>query len=381
MFYGKYAFENSKILKPKQEFLVQRNKFYMFDFVAFALDDMLANYENGIRRNKIKLDDRYLSKPKIVAGYLDFNTYYAKLLGKYANLVNIYIKGRNLGPSIQSFEDYISVFMEYALERSNKIPFTKSSFMMSKDVSMLTTGLAVQIGDRDASVDQPKVDEFFLSPNFEYFRNSVINYGFLIDKNVPWRIVADLGSPQMSKYLERSQIGFDKNFVGPTSILGGYDVLAIDELDDIKQMLIRFYSSFVAQNPYYRKTVLGGYNCDSATSLIRRAPVNISRLQEDYQYDYWMPFYVTMKFYENYNNPDPATVDFVISNSLQILKHQGLSSALNYVQRKTFNISGIEGSLTYETRKFESKDLTEASVGDILEEVQQETLFEKFELF
>ena len=160
MFYGKYAFENSKILKPKQEFLVQRNKFYMFDFVAFALDDMLANYENGIRRNKIKLDDRYLSKPKIVAGYLDFNTYYAKLLGKYANLVNIYIKGRNLGPSIQSFEDYISVFMEYALERSNKIPFTKSSFMMSKDVSMLTTGLAVQIGDRDASVDQPKVDEF-----------------------------------------------------------------------------------------------------------------------------------------------------------------------------------------------------------------------------
>ncbi len=381
MFYGKYIFESGTILKPKKEFLVERNGFYMFDFVALALDDMLSNYENGIRRRKIKIDDRYLSKPKVQAGYLDFESYHSSLRSKFRALISTYISGKNLAPSIESFDDFVSVFLEYVLEASSRLPLTRSSFMMAKDVSILTTGLAIQIGDRDASIDQPKIDEFYNSPNFEYFRNSVINYGFLIDKNVPWRIVADLGSPQIKKYLERSQIPYDDRFIGPLSLLLGYDQVASGELEIIKDFIIDLYSDFVTRNQFYRKTTLGGLECESTTNLIRRAPVDVPRLQADYPLSYWMPIYVRMKFGESNLNADEATLNFVSSNALQIMEQKDMASAISYVQRKTFNTTALEGSLAYESRKLDAKDLTDMSLGDILEEVQKETLFQKFELF
>tara|TARA_B100001094_G_C18106891_1_gene758894 strand:- start:44 stop:1336 length:1293 start_codon:yes stop_codon:yes gene_type:complete len=381
MFYGKYVFESGAILKPKTKYLVERDGYYMFDFVAAALDDMLDNYRNGIIRRKIKIDDRYLSKPKVQAGYIDFDSFYAGLRNKFKTIISTYISGKNLAPSIGSFDDFVAVFFEYAQEASSRMPLTKSGYMMAKDVSILSTGLAIQIGDRDASIDQPKVDEFFNSPNFEYFRNSAINYGFLIDKNVPWRIVADLGSPQLIKYIVNSKIPYDDNFFGPNSILDAYDRIALDELQVIKDFVINLYSDFVTRNPYYRKTTLGGYNCESTTSLIRRPPVNVPRLQTDYPLSYWMPIYVRMKFGESNLNADEATINFVSNNALQIMEQKDTVSAINYIQRKTFNTTALEGSLAYEARKFDTKDLTEASVGDILEEIQQETLFEKFELF
>ena len=381
MFYGKYIFESGTILKPKQKFLVERNGFYMFDFVAMALDDMLSNYQNGVRRRKIKIDDRYFSKPKVQAGYIDFDSYYNSLRAKFRSLISAYITGKNLAPSINSFEDYVSAFLEYVLEASGRLPLTKSSFMMAKDVSILSTGLAIQIGDRDASIDQIKVDEFYNSANFEYFRNSVINYGFLIDKNVPWRIVADLGSPQMTKYLEKSSIPYNKELTGPLSIVSGYDRIALDELQTIKDFIIDLYSDFVTRNPLYRKTTLGGYECESTTSLVRRPPVDVPRLQEDYPLSYWMPTYVRMKFGESNLEADEATINFVSSNALQIMEQKDTDSAINYVQRKTFNTTALEGSLAYESRKIRAEDLTNVTVDDILEEVQKETLFQKFELF
>ena len=209
----------------------------------------------------------------------------------------------------------------------------------------------------------------------------VINYGFLIDKNVPWRIVADLGSPQLRKYLANSKIPYDDNFFGPNSILDAYDRIALDELQTVKDFIIDIYSDFVTSSPLYRKTTLGGYDCESTTNLIRRRPVNVPRLQADYPLSYWMPIYVRMKFGESNLNADEATINFVSSNALQIMEQKDVVRAINYIQRKTFNTTALEGSLAYEGRKLDAKDLTDTSLGDILEEIQKETLFQKFELF
>ncbi len=45
IFYGKYAFDSTSVLKPKSQLITSRQGVYMLDFVANALDDMLANYE------------------------------------------------------------------------------------------------------------------------------------------------------------------------------------------------------------------------------------------------------------------------------------------------------------------------------------------------
>ena len=59
----------------------------------------------------------------------------------------------------------------------------------------------------------------------------------------------------------------------------------------------------------------------------------------------------------------------------------GSDEAARYIQRKTFNIVAVEGSLMYESKKLDVKDLTDASNSDILDMVRKETINDKFELF
>ena len=47
MFYGKFSYTDSRILKPSREFLVRSGDYYTFDFVQMALTEMLAEYEKS----------------------------------------------------------------------------------------------------------------------------------------------------------------------------------------------------------------------------------------------------------------------------------------------------------------------------------------------
>ena len=381
MFYGKFSYTDSRILKPSREFLVRSGDYYTFDFVQMALTEMLAEYEKNRYRVEINTDDRYLSNPKVVSGYIDFDTFYSSLMRQTNRLINMSIQAKNLFDKVISFDDYVAIAIESIIQDTPKVPFTKTGLMMSKKVPIEATGLAVRIGDRDSSIDQPKIDDFFRSPNFRFFRDSVIKYGFLIDKDVPWRIVADLGSPQMVKYLKKSAIPYDDQLVGPSSIIGGYEQITLNELESIRDNMVRFYLDFLQQNQYYRRTSMGAYDHHSESVLYRRPPANFENLRRRYSLDYWLSVYTEIRFSESGLNADRGTIDFVKSNAMQLYNLQGLDRAMEYVQEKTFNITGVEGSIMYETKKLNANDLTQDTVNDILEEVQVETLYQKFELY
>jgi hypothetical protein len=100
-------------------------------------------------------------------------------------------------------------------------------------------------------------------------------------------------------------------------------------------------------------------------------------LKNRYNDEYWIPFYNEIRFAESGLDADPATKDFVANNALQIYSKGGILEAINYIQRKTFNIVAVEGSLLYNSKK----RLTGDTDRDILELVQREVLNEKFELF
>ena len=55
----------------------------------------------------------------------------------------------------------------------------------------------------DASNDDGKAQAFIDSNNWEFFVNAAATYGFMVDKNVPWRLVADIGSSPMIEYATR----------------------------------------------------------------------------------------------------------------------------------------------------------------------------------
>ena len=50
-------------------------------------------------------------------------------------------------------------------------------------------------------------DENRKDPNFEFYRNSAKNFGFFVDKNAPWRLVANLRSPKIA-YISLKNVFF-----------------------------------------------------------------------------------------------------------------------------------------------------------------------------
>ena len=383
IFYGKYPFGSSYVLKPKKELLVLRDDFYMFDFVAMALDDMLANYSAARTYQKIKRDEPYLSNPTLAGGYVDLDSLYTRNIGRFLYSFGKYINLRKLENKITSFEDYVHEFKKFVLPSMPRAPLTRSQFVLSLSTPALCTGLSVMLTTKNASVDQPKIDEFYKSPNFEFFRSSAIAYGFLIDKNVPWILTADLGSPQMKKYLDKSVAG---RYLLNGTFSTAYEEISVSDIDFLKNEIINFYADFVTKNPYYRITEMGAYGEESCTKLVLRdssaaSAGNVRRLREKYNDDYWLPFYGEIRFAESGLEVDEATKNFVINNALQINKQKGAQEASRYIQRKTFNIIAVEGSLMYESKKRRLKNLTDASNSDILDEVRREVINDKFELF
>ena len=73
----------------------------------------------------------------------------------------------------------------------------------SAKTSVLNTGLAIEIFDGDYGNDAQSVS-FINDPNYPIYEELCRKYGFKIDKNIPWRMVANIKSNNLSPYILES---------------------------------------------------------------------------------------------------------------------------------------------------------------------------------
>ncbi len=74
------------------------------------------------------------------------------------------------------------------------------AYTKSKLNSLTNSGLALEIADAPYDNDDQKINDFVNSKNWEFYVNACNSYGFMIDINAPWRLIADLDSEAMMGY-------------------------------------------------------------------------------------------------------------------------------------------------------------------------------------
>jgi hypothetical protein len=72
---------------------------------------------------------------------------------------------------------------------------------MSTDCPNSISGLIIDLQEGPCDKDALKYENFISKTSFEHYIQIVSGYGFFIDKNVPWRIAANLGHKTMEKYM------------------------------------------------------------------------------------------------------------------------------------------------------------------------------------
>ena len=163
-------------------------------FVSRLFDEMALQFDKALMSRKISPDQKYLSNLKI------YRAYESSWL-KYTEYKDIYFQELSKNflqlPEEQKFKDirqFLNHLTQYLKGPASAMPFTYPSFVKSRLNDIMSTGLAIEIADIDYSNDQEKVEHFLNSPNWEYYVNACNQYGFIVDKQYPFRLVSDINS-------------------------------------------------------------------------------------------------------------------------------------------------------------------------------------------
>jgi hypothetical protein len=104
---------------------------------------------------------------------------------------------------ISTFEDYIALFVAHL--RTLEDPFTFSNYFASGRTPINATGMTIQFEVADANNDFLK-NKFFETDEFNKYAQAAANFGFRVNQNVPWMLIADIRSAPIEKYLIRDSI-------------------------------------------------------------------------------------------------------------------------------------------------------------------------------
>jgi hypothetical protein len=177
---------------------------FVLNFVADAFDDF-KNYMI-LAANKGKLstkDNKFLNMiPK--QGWSTIQTiYFNQITAMYQAYVGIFLAQNSNHKKIITFSDFMDSFSTYLERVASKFPFSRSGLITSQFCSIASTGLSIELHSGDHGDDKIKLNNWISDPNYNFYVKAARKHGFFIDKNAPWRLVADIKSKKMQEYMSR----------------------------------------------------------------------------------------------------------------------------------------------------------------------------------
>jgi len=145
-----------------------------------------------------------------------------------------------------NFKTFLNLFEKYVAESCPYTVFTLKNYAISRFSDPLTSGMMIELSNADASNDSGKYVDYINDPNYAKFVEEAAYYGFIVDKHVPWRLVANPNSDYIKSSLGTEgfpslQEMFSEIYIDPTMV--GFEMFLI--------MLERMYEKIRSNNPQY----------------------------------------------------------------------------------------------------------------------------------
>ena len=359
------------------------------DFVSRAYRDMIET---------MKKERAFVSTNPNNSPYVNFTVkrawtsvygkYYEYMGDIYSHLANYLHENKNSN-KIKNFSDFTDAFFEF-YDRMDFLsaPMTLSGFVSSRLCPNRSCGLVLDISARDASNDRIKYNVFVNDENFEIFQHYAGRFGFVIDKNMPWRLLANLNSCYMRKMMLDSRVYYDptgKTSMGALDNLDKKDLarLAASTLDQyseqeayekslaaveqasksdlkswkdamaqqldnvfdlyyfktyeldlkyLKNYLYQMYRSFISDSPYYEKYE----GCSGSSKKIKKPRIGLDiEAESDYtSKEFWLTRYFEIRRRETRAVFSTSEINFIMFNAKKICAIYGENKALEFLNTK-----------------------------------------------
>jgi len=172
------------------------------DFVADAWRDLVEAVEIMALAGQISQDSPW-SSLKATKGFQSVNDKYHDYMVDefYPLLTEVFAGDIKQKRKIKDIQGFFGVAGEFIEPLAALGPVTISGYLESNDSNPLTSGLIIEYTTDKHDKDFKKGDSFVYDASFNLFASTAAQYGFMIDRNAPWRLVANINSPAMWEYM------------------------------------------------------------------------------------------------------------------------------------------------------------------------------------
>jgi len=200
------------------------------------------------------------------------------------------------------------------------------------------SGVAIEVADLNAANDDDKITQFLNSKNWEFFVNACNSYGFMIDLNIPWRIVADIDSEAMQAYASLYGVTTTDEILRL-----GYGYAHAGYYAKFKYQLLRLYNEVKVDKFLVTK------QCGDKTisTFVEAQSYTPERLFKVFSDEYFLKIYFDVRFLEEESHFDEVQKMLLVDDCLEIYSNSGINNAINKFERILNKPFDYRGSLSY----------------------------------
>lgn len=305
---------------------IENKTLFACDFVVDAYVDMLDYFNTAVLKRNIKVSGALVKKPEIEKSWISANKlHHAHMEIIYKMFVFSYLRSNNRDNSINNFDSFVTEFINFSDLIASIMPITRSGYVLSNLCTNNVSGLVIEWSKNLYSVDINK-KKIIDDSNFPFYFNAARKFGFYIDKNVPWRLIANVASPIMQNYMEK--YGLSKNPGNANDIFDTYFYKAMDkDIELLKNYMFFIYNSYVAAYP-----MVGSNN--KCNKNIQRYQLDKKYFDNNYDNVYWINVYFQIRLSESNVKIEKEQKDILVKRAISIYDKLGMVKSMEYIEQQ-----------------------------------------------
>ena len=370
MFYGRIDEQNNSVF-PNQGLFAEigpkTGQTFVHNFVAAAFADFEERIQSFLRSGYIAQGDSVFLPLVPKKGYVNAVSRHSSRMNQLSeHFVSSFLSDKMM--QISDFSTFLPLFRQYVLSNAPTNPITLSSYLISRNVSILSSGLAIEIYSGDYSDDAIKRELFYTNKNFALYRDAAYQHGFMVDKHIPWRIIADLNSPNMSPYVSRYYLGTPSSSVFRVGFNRAYE----GDVETLVKLAVSFYNTLASRFPVSQTS-----KCSEPVT-IQRTTTTVDAVKSSTSAIVWLSLYAELRNLEIGMDYDENDMASIMENATDLLNKVDITRATGYINSKFNSVEHFGGSLFHDIVSREAAAGPDADQADITASVKRSVQATKF---
>ena len=238
--FGKVDTRGNQILLPRKKFLQEsgllspidsRGEKYALSYIARPFMELRQRFSHLLSRNFIT-DKSLFVGLEPTRSIVFWEDDYQRHLDEISEDFHSFFLTHEDRDKTINFKTFLNLFEKYVAESCPYTVFTLKNYAISRFSDPLTSGMMIELSNADASNDSGKYVDYINDPNYAKFVEEAAYYGFIVDKHVPWRLVANPNSDYIKSSLGTEgfpslQEMFSEIYIDPTMV--GFEMFLITQ--------------------------------------------------------------------------------------------------------------------------------------------------------